>query len=121
MAGTLSIARVSKICDAVVTNLTGSALTLKDGILLIFFKKLNDELLLDEASNAVPDVTECDAVTTLDSTDKLSSPLVLQDYLQAKPRLLDLLRKYRTTVALSKENFRFTHTAKHGLISLVCP
>ncbi len=62
----------TSICDTIVTCLTGSPLTFKDGTLVCSFEKLNDELLLEEVPQVVANATECGDVATSDSTEKFA-------------------------------------------------
>lgn len=118
LEGTLSTVREGNMCDALVSNVSGSPITLKDGVFLGNFEQY-DHLLLENAPQVIASVsTQCDctkpSVTVI--TDSLASLVVAHDYPEAKPRLLDLLTKYRNVVALPGENLGVTHTAQHHIV-----
>lgn len=48
--------------------------------------------------------------------EKLVFLVILQDYPQAKPRLLELLAICRAAVALPGEKVGVTHTGKHSIV-----
>ena len=118
LEGTLSTVSNSHTCDTLVTNLTGSPITLKDGTLLGNFEQHND-LSLEDAPQIVAGVsTQSENTMPLAtaSVDELASHVVAQDYPEVKPRLLDLLAKHRNAVALPGESLGVTHTAKHSIV-----
>ncbi len=117
LEGTLSVVREGNISDALVTNVTGSSITLKDGTLLGNFEQHDSDL--EEVPQVIASVSNESNVTTPStdtSVDKLASFVISPDYPEVQPRLLNLLGKYRSAIALPGENLGVTHTAKHRIV-----
>ena len=105
LKGTLSTVRNDHISDALVTNITGTSITLKNGVLLGIFEVCID-LHFENPTHLLAGVSSSHDYTAnvYDSVSKLNSFVKVLDYPRARPRLLNLLAKYQNGIALPGKN-----------------
>ncbi len=101
----LSAVHADHISDALVTNKTGSSVTLKDGILVVTFE-VHDLSSIDRPLPlpiAGVKVHNADVTDLADVTAHLRPHVNVLDYPEAKPALLHLLAQHRQAVPLPGE------------------
>ncbi len=103
------------ISDALVTNKTGSSVTLKDGFLLGTFEVL--DLSCNEEALPLPvagvNAQGADVMDLTDVMAHLRPHISVLDYPEAKPALLHLLAQNRQAVAIPGEPLRAMNKVTH--------
>ena len=110
--GTLSSIRKDHLTSALVTNLTGSSITLKDGVLLGTFT-IHDSESLQDPVPCVAAVSSQPSPTS--SPEELKPHVQVMDFPDMNNSLLDLLVKHRTAFALPGEPLGVTHKVEHHI------
>ena len=117
LESTLSTVRNDHISDALVTNTTGSPITLKHGVTLGTFELV--DLSSIEASHPLPiggvTAQPSDLPDLTDVMAELKPHVTVSDYPEAKPALLQLLAQHRQAVALSGEPLGVTSNVAHHI------
>lgn len=116
LEGTLSSVRAEHVTDALVTNMTGSAITLKDGLHLGSFSAV-DESSFQEALPLIAAVSQQPAPSSspADLATQLSSYVKVVDYPDGRNRLTDLLSTHRQALALPGEPLGVTDRVQHQI------
>ena len=116
LEGTLSTMRSGHITDALVTNLTGSSITLKDGVHLGSFS------VIDEASfqDSPPLVGAVDSQSTsscssVELITQLEAHVKVVDFPAEKHRLFDTLAAHRAAIAFPGEPLGVTDRVQHHI------
>ncbi len=108
---TLPAVPVDHISDSLVTNKTGSSVTLKDGVLLGTFEVLDlssiEEPLPFPATGV--NAQNADVTDLTDVMTNLRPHVSVLDYPEAKPAFLHLLAQHRQAIALPEELLGVTH------------
>ena len=112
LEGTLSSVRKDHITFALVTNLTGSSITLRDGLNLGSFS-IYDANLLQDPVTCVAAVSSQPTLTS--SPEELEPHLQVMDFPDMKKCLLDLLVKHRKAFALPGEPLGVTNKVQHHI------
>ena len=116
LEGTLSTVRADHVTDALVTNMSGSAVTLKDGLHLGSFSTV-DEKSFREASPLIAAVSPqlASSSTPAELATQLSSYVKVIDYPDVRNRLTDLLVTHRQAIALPGEPLGVTDRVQHQI------
>ena len=116
LEGTLSTVRSGHITDALVTNLTGSSLTLKDGVHLGSFSVIDEASLQDSPpligavdSQSISSCSSAELITQLEAHVKVV------DFPAEKQRLHDILVAHRQAIALPGEPLGVTDRVQHHI------
>ena len=117
LEGTLTIVRDGHLTDALVTNVTGSAITLKHGVHLGSFTVIDGTFFQDPPSLVVAAVSTQPAHAS-DSAElaiQLGPHVKVLDFPEARPRLLDILATHRQALALPGEPLGVTDRVTHRI------
>ncbi len=128
LESTLSMVRAGHISDALVTNKTGSTITLNSGVVLATYEVLGLSSLGESLPLPVAGVTAHDA-DVIDLTDvmaQLKPHVSVLDFPATKPALLQLLAKHRQAIAVPGEPLGVTtshtsHSASAWRSTFLCP
>ena len=107
--GTLSTIRCGNVTYVLVTNITGSSVTLKSGVLIGSFE-VADSLSFQDPPHLVAVVSD-DTATSNDPVDlitQLDSCANVSDFPDPKPSLLILFVNYKSALALPGESLGVT-------------
>ena len=114
--GTLSTVRTDHVTDALVTNLTGSSITLKDGVHLGSFSVIDEASFQDSPpliravdSKSVSSCSSAELITQLETHVRVV------DFPAEKQRLLDTLAAHRQAIALPGEPLGVTDRVQHHI------
>ena len=116
LESTLSCVRADNVTDALVTNLTGAPISLKNGVLLGSFE-ICDSRSFDDPPHLIASVSHDKDVPhdTAVLIPQLSAHVQVLDFPSEKSRLLDLLVKHKPAVALPDEPLGVTNRITHHI------
>ena len=117
LEGTLTIVRDGHRTDALVTNLTGSPITLKHGVHLGSFIVVDKAFFQDSPSLVVAAVSSQPApgCNSAELATQLGAHLQGSDFPEAQSRLLDILMTHRQAIALPGEPLGVTDLVTHRI------
>ena len=116
LESTLSTVRDGHLSDALVTNVTGSPITLKHGVNLGTFQLYDLPSIEDSPPLPIGGVTHQPSSTDLtDVIAELRPHVSVSDYPEAKPPLLQLLAQHRPAIALAGEPLGVTDKISHHI------
>ena len=116
LEGTLSIVRDGHLTDALVTNVTGSAITLRHGVHLGSFIVVDGAFFQDPPSLTVAAVsTQSAHANPAELYTQLGAHVKELDFPDARPRLLDILMTQRQALALPGEPLGVTDRVTHHI------
>ncbi len=122
LESTLSAVHADYINDGLVTNKTGSSVILKDGVFLGTFDVLHLSSIeepLHLPAGAVK-AQNADVTDLADVMAHLRPHVIVLDYPEAKPALLNLLAQRRQAVTLQKEPLGVTNKVTHHIALQPC-
>ena len=116
LEGTLTIVRDGHLTDALVTNVTGSPITLKHGVNLGSFVVIDQASFQDSPSLVAAVSTQL--ASSCDSAElatQLEPHVKVLDFPEAQSRLLDILATHRQALALPGEPLGVTDRVTHRI------
>ena len=116
LESTLSFVKHDHITDALVTNTTGSFITLKDGVHIGTFTVVDETSFQDAAPLIAAVSTQTPAHSfPSDLASQLETYVRVVDYPNEKPRLNDILQNHRQALALPGEPLGVTDRVQHRI------
>ncbi|XP_045109084.1 uncharacterized protein LOC123503403 [Portunus trituberculatus] len=114
--GTLSTMRCGHLNDALVTNLTGSSITLKDGVHLGSFSVIDEASFQDSPPliGAVDSQSAC-SCSSAELITQLEAHVKVADFPAEAQRLYDILVAHRQAIALPGEPLGVTDHVQHQI------
>lgn len=116
LEGTLSVMRSGHITDALVTNLTGSSITLKDGVHLGSFSVI-DEVSFQDSPPLIGavDSQSTSSCSSAELITQLEAHVKVVDFPGEKQRLFDTLVAHRQAIAFPGEPLGVTNRVQHHI------